>query len=82
MLLANAPLVGRSGAVFERSVLLSNSGLLDHSRHLCKAMADAEPDPNLKRLLLNAERHYSALYDEVVALLDQVHFKQPTGTTR
>jgi len=86
IVLASAPIIGRSGAVFERSLLLSNAGGLDHTRHLCQVMAEAETDPNLKRFMQNAEQHFSALYDEVVVLLDQAHFrqnfKQQTGGSR
>ena len=38
-------------------------------------MAEAEPDPNLKRFLLDSEKQFARLYDEVVLLLNQVHFK-------
>lgn len=77
-LLSIAPVVGRSGPAFERTLLLSSSGALDQSRFLCRVMAEAEPDPNLRKLLQDAEKRFAGLYDEVVVLLNQVHFKHDT----
>ncbi len=77
-LLSIAPLIGRSGPVFERTLLLSSSGSLDQTRFLCQVMAASEPDPNLKLFLLGAEKRFAALYDEVVVLLNRVHFKHDT----
>ncbi len=75
-LLSIAPVVGQSGPAFERTLLLSSSGALDQTRFLCQVMAESEPDPNLKRFLLDSEKQFARLYDQVVLLLNQVHFKQ------
>ena len=77
-LLSIAPVVGRSGPAFERTLLLSSSGALNQSQFLCQVMAEAEPDPNLKKLLLDAEKRFAGLYEEVVVLLNEVHFKHNT----
>ena len=78
-LLSIAPVVGQSGPGFERTLLLSSSGALDQSRFLCRVMAESEPDANLKRFLLESEQQFARLYDEVVLLLNQVHFKHNTA---
>lgn len=77
-LLSIAPVVGQSGPGFERTLLLSSSGALDQTRFLCQVMAQSEPDPNLKRFLLSAEQQFAGLYDAVVLLLNQDHFKHNT----
>jgi hypothetical protein len=73
-----APLAGRSGAEFERTVLMSMSGALNHESHLCQVMAAEEPDPGLKKFLLASERRYDALYEMVVALLEREYFRPDT----
>ena len=54
---------------------------MNHERHLCQVMAQAEPDASLKKFLLDAEKRYDGLYDRVTALLDKDYFKDPNGKT-
>ncbi len=77
-LLSIAPLTGQSGAGFERTLLLSTSGALNQMQFLCQVMAEAEPDPNLKRFLTDAEQRFAKQYEDVVVLLNEVHFKHNT----
>ncbi len=77
-----APIVGRGGREYERTVLIGFANGMNHERHLCKVMAEAEPDAGLKKFLLDAEKRYDGLYDRVTALLDKEYFKDPTGKTR
>ena len=60
-----APVVGLTGASFERRSLQSLEGTLNHLQPLCKVMAEEEPEPGLKRLLTEArgelERQYRVL---------------------
>jgi len=72
-----APLVGKGGREYERTMLLSYANGLNHERHLCQAMAEAEPDEGLKRFLLDTEKRYDGLYDRVTALLEKEYFKNP-----
>lgn len=72
-----APVIGRGGREYERTVLLSFANGLNHERHLCKVMAEAEPDANLKKFLLEAEKRYDGLYERVTALLEKEYFKAP-----
>jgi len=72
-----APVVGKGGREYERTVLLSFANGLNHERHLCQVMAEAEPDAGLKKFLLETEKSYDGLYDRVTALLEKEYFKSP-----
>jgi hypothetical protein len=77
-----APVIGHGGREYERTVLLGYSNGLNHERHLCQVMAEAEPDAGLKKFLLETEKRYDALYERVTALLDKEYFKDPNGETK
>jgi hypothetical protein len=77
-----APIVGHGGREYERTVLIGYANGMNHERHLCQVMAEAEPDANLKKFLLDAEKRYDGLYDRVTALLEKDYFKDPNGKTR
>lgn len=77
-----APVVGKGGREYERTVLLSFANGLNHERHLCQVMAEAEPDAGLKKFLLETEKKYDGLYDRVTALLEKEYFKDPNGKTK
>jgi len=76
-----APIVGHGGREYERTVLLGFVNGINHERHLCRVMAEAEPDASLKKFLLDAEKRYDGLYDRVIALLEKDYFKDPNGKT-
>jgi len=69
-----APVVGKGGREYERTVLLSFANGLNHERHLCKVMAEAEPDASLKKFLLDTETKYDALYEAAMTLLKKEYF--------
>jgi hypothetical protein len=69
-----APVVGKGGREYERTVLLSFANGLNHERHLCKVMAEAEPDASLKKFLLDTETKYDALYEAAMTLLEKEYF--------
>ena len=69
-----APVVGKGGREYERTVLLSFANGLNHERHLCKVMAEAEPDASLKKFLLDTETKYDALYKATMTLLEKEYF--------
>jgi hypothetical protein len=77
-----APIIGHGGREYERTVLIGYSNGLNHERHLCQVMAEAESDADLKKFLLDAEKRYDDLYDRVNALLEKEYFKDPNGKTR
>jgi hypothetical protein len=77
-----APIVGHGGREYERTVLIGYANGMNHERHLCQVMAEAEPDASLKKFLLDAEKRYDGLYDRVIALLDKDYFKDPNGKTK
>ncbi len=74
-----APLFGHGGREYERTVLIGFTNGINHERHLCEVMAKVEPDPNLKRFLLQTEQSYGRLYDRTVALLEREYFADPNG---
>jgi hypothetical protein len=69
-----APVVGKGGREYERTVLMSFANGLNHERHLCKVMAEAEPDAGLKKFLLETETKYDALYENAMKLLGKEYF--------
>ena len=77
-----APVVGKGGREYERTVLMALSGGINHQRYLCKVMAEEEPDAGLKKFLINTEKGYDGLYDRTVALLNKEYFKNPSGATK
>jgi hypothetical protein len=77
-----APVIGHGGREYERTVLIGFSNGLNHERHLCQVMAEAEPDARLKKFLLDAEKRYDDLYGRVTALLEKDYFKDPNGKTK
>jgi hypothetical protein len=77
-----APVIGHGGREYERTVLIGYANGINHERHLCQVMAEAEPDASLKKFLLDAEKRYDGLYDRVTALLEKEYFKDPSGKTK
>ena len=69
-----APVVGKGGREYERTVLLSFANGLNHERHLCKVMAEAETDAGLKKFLLETGTKYDALYEAAMTLLEKEYF--------
>jgi len=74
-----APVIGHGGREYERTMLIAYANGMNHERHLCQVMAEAEPDASLKKFLLDAEKRYDGLYDRVTALLNKEYFKDPNG---
>jgi hypothetical protein len=77
-----APVVGHGGREYERTVLIGFWNGINHERHLCQVMAAAEPDPTLKKFLLETEKRYDALYERVDELLNKEYFRDPNGKSR
>jgi hypothetical protein len=76
-----APVIGHGGREYERTVLIGYANGINHERHLCQVMAEAEPEASLKKFLLDAEKRYDGLYERVTALLEKEYFKDPGGKT-
>lgn len=70
-----APVGGHGGREYERTMLISLSNALNHESHLCRVMADEEPDAGLKKFLLQSEQRYVQLYGLAMELLNREHFK-------
>jgi len=77
-----APVVGKGGREYERTVLIGYANGLNHERHMCKVLAEAEPDAGLKKFLLDTEKRYDGLYERVTALLEKEYFKDPSGKSK
>jgi hypothetical protein len=77
-----APVVGHGGREYERTVLIGYVNGANHERHLCQVMAEAEPNPNLKKFLLDAEKRYDSLYEHTNTLLEKEYFKNPNGKSK
>ena len=77
-----APGIGHGGREYERTVLIGLVNGINHERHMCQVMAEAEPDAGLKKFLLDTGRRYDVLHDRVAALLDAEYFRDPNGKSR
>ena len=71
-----APLVGKTGAKFEREALLMFYNSLNEQRHLTGVMIELEPDPGLKKFLQTTKAQLEARYAKVGALLERRYFTQ------
>jgi hypothetical protein len=69
-----APVVGKGGREYERTVLMSFANGLNHERHLCRVMAEAETDASLKKFLLETGKKYDAQYEAAMNLLEKEYF--------
>lgn len=70
-----APVVGKGGKEYERTVLIGYAVALAHERYLSRVIAEEEPDAGLKKFLLATEKRYSTLFERVMALLDKDYFR-------
>ncbi|MFA5939862.1 MAG: hypothetical protein WC809_10955 [Sinimarinibacterium sp.] len=73
------PLGGHSRLEYERTMLISMAAALDHESHLCRVMAEEEPDPGLAKFLRSCEKQYQDLQGSVMDLLNREHFKNNTN---
>jgi hypothetical protein len=69
-----APLVGNSGAKFEREALLTFSDSLNEQRHLTGVMLGLETEPGLKKFLETTKAQLDERYANVEALLNRRYF--------
>lgn len=69
-----APLSGRGGPEYERTMLISLSNALNHEYHLCGVMAAEEPDAGLKKFLLTCQQRYEELHALTLDLLEREYF--------
>lgn len=68
------PLVGRSQTNFERTLLLSQSGVLNQMQHLAQVMLTIETDPERRKFLISARDRFSTLYEADIDLLNSDYF--------
>lgn len=73
-LISFAPVVGRTGANWQRTLLLSQSGALNQLRHLTRVMAEAEPDEARGSRLAEVAETLDGHYDRVVVALNDLYF--------
>lgn len=73
-----APVVGKTGPVFERTLLLTLSGALNQLRYKAQVMAEEESVPELRKTLKTAEQRFADLYEGVVKELNEDYFKDNT----
>ncbi|MEZ4282323.1 MAG: hypothetical protein R3F21_22185 [Myxococcota bacterium] len=70
-----APIVGRGGVAYERTVLIGLHNGINHQRALCRVLAEAETDAGLEQFLLATRASYDTLYERIGTLLDAVYFR-------
>lgn len=77
---AMAPIAGATGDDFERSLLLSETAVLNHTRFLAKALADLEKNPQRKEFAIGVQQKFDGYYARVLGLLDRKYFRPPAHT--
>jgi hypothetical protein len=73
-LLSFAPIVGLTGESFDRRVLQSLEGMLNHLRFVAQALADEEPEPSLKQIATTAHDKLEQLYQRVMNMLNEKYY--------
>lgn len=76
-LLDFAPLIGDTGATFERKALLFFIVFADSQRHLTALLADQESNTQLKQFLQQQHSQLDTLYKRFDTLLNKYYFKHP-----
>jgi hypothetical protein len=66
--------VRKGGREYERTVLMSFANGLNHERHLCQVIAEAETDARLKKFLLETGKQYDALCAAAMNLMEKEYF--------
>jgi hypothetical protein len=69
-----APIVGQTGKAFERTLLLSQLGLLNNLRFLAEVTREAEKNDSRKRFVQEVQSRFDSLYKRTARLLEQQHF--------
>lgn len=73
-----APVVGRTGADFERTLLLTLGGGLNQLRHLARVMVEAERSTQRRKFLSDAEDRMDKSYGQIQQLLNAQYFTHNT----
>lgn len=73
--LSFAPLLGRTGPDFERTLLLTLSGGLNQLRFLTQVMAEQERNGDRAALLNGAHDRLQQLYQQTLKLLSEQYYK-------
>ena len=76
--LSFAPIVGRTGPNFERTLLLTLSGGLNQLRFLCQVIAEEETNDQRQELVLAAGERFKELYLDTLKLLNEEYYKDNT----
>ena len=77
-ILSFAPIFGRSGPEFERTLLLSLSAVLNQLRFMCQVIAEEESDAERKKQMNQAEESLSKRYWQTLDLLERRYYRAPT----
>ncbi|MDA3919807.1 MAG: hypothetical protein PF501_03845 [Salinisphaera sp.] len=70
-----APVVGASGKVFERGLLIRLLVAADEERYLTEELGEREPDPVLSEIMQHASQRFVGLSNEINALLKKRFYK-------
>jgi hypothetical protein len=70
-----APITGKSGPAWERTLLISLANGLNQERHLAEEMAKEEPNAQLKKFLTDTDATLTAYWKRADALLERRYFK-------
>jgi hypothetical protein len=69
-----APIVGKTGKDYERTLLVTEIGLLNSVRFLLEVTSEEEKNPKRAALLTKARGRFDDLFDRAVRLLERDYF--------
>ncbi|GAB3672948.1 hypothetical protein [Salinisphaera aquimarina] len=70
-----APVVGDTGKVFERGILIRLLGAVDQQHYLAATLAEREPDAALAKIMANVSKRYAGFYEEIDTLLKKRFYR-------
>jgi len=70
-----APVTGKKGAAWERTVLISLVNGLNQERHLCEEMAKEEPNAQLKKFMTEQQEAMTKFWERGERLLEKRYYK-------
>ncbi|CAN5168909.1 hypothetical protein BH24PSE2_BH24PSE2_14680 [soil metagenome] len=72
-----APIMGKTGTDFERTLLLTQAGQLNQARYLSELLAEAEANADRREFVKGINEKFDQLYSRVNQLLEERYYCDP-----
>lgn len=69
-----APIVGRTGKDYERTLLVIEAGLLNSARFLAEVIKEEERDEKRAEMMARTKERFDGLFNRILKLLEQDYF--------